>query len=167
MRKYNKHIVIVIYILLVGCASIKETYVDSKTFKIKTRINLHKKQDEKRRNLLEQCQTNWIYGNLPTQTDLKIIQYNKAFRFDLISRPAMLIGTTRENDTIRIISYNYKENLSKGDQIKVYPDTTLNLKDKWTLILIKRDLPVILSKQKSEDKYYCDVKKTYYAKIEK
>jgi hypothetical protein len=167
MRYLKILMIIGICHLLLGCASIKESYVDSKTFKIKTRLNFHKKQDEKRRDLLEKCKITWVYSNLNTQTELRIIQYRKAFRFDLVSQPAMIIGTTSINDTVRIFIYNYQENLSKGDQIKVYPDTTLNLKDNMTLLLIKRDLPVILSKKKSEDKYYCDIKKTYFGKIKK
>jgi len=165
--KYYFIIGIGIAYLLSGCASIKESYIDSKSFKIKTRINLHKKQDDKRRDILEQCKSSWVFNNLNTLLDLKIIQYRKAYRFDLISQPAMIIGCTNRNDTVRIFIYNYQENLSKGDQIKVYPDSTINLRDKISRFLITQDLPVILSKQKSEDRYYCDIKKTYFGKIRK
>lgn len=166
MRKIDKILIIGSLIIIAGCASITETYIDSNPYRIRKRINLHKKQDAKRLELITNCSKAWAFNYLDSIVDLTIIQYYPAYKFDLISKPALIIGL-RNQDTIRILSYDYFDKLDKNQKIKVDPDSTVDLRNSLSLTLVYKDLPLFLSKNKLEDRYFCDIKKTYFGRIKK
>jgi hypothetical protein len=166
MRRLVLIIKIFSFLFLTSCASITETSVDTKTFKIRKRINLHKQQDSKRLDLLNSCTRTWHFQQLDSSISIKIIQYHKTFRFDLTRKPALIIGIVNQ-DTIRVLINDLSKDFVNGQIIKIYPDSSIDINNNISMVLINRDLPVFLSDKKTEDRFFCDIKKTYFGKINK
>lgn len=151
--------ILVSLMLLVGCSSIKE----HNTYK-------RNKELEFRKSVISNCR-NWEYTNLTDTLQLRILQYIPGNRSGS-SRPSMIIGISKA-DTIRVLSDTIlKESLKRGDEIIIYP-----LKLNQTLTAnsqpdnpkctqeIPRYYPIILTKNKNEDIYYCKVKTTLWANV--
>lgn len=149
-------------IVTVSCASITETYIDHNPYKIRKRINPHKKQDAKRHEQIKNCAKTWTFYDLDSTIDLTVIQYHAAYRFSLNSQPTLLSGLTNQ-DTVRILCYNYFDKLVKEQKTKVIPDSTMNmnsinLQNLNLMGLVYQELPLFLSKNKNEDRYFRDIK---------
>ena len=166
MGKLEKILIIGLLIVIASCASVTETYIDHNPYRFRKRINLHKKQDAKRREMICNCSKNWTFNYLDSIIDVTVIQYYPAYRFDLVTRPALLIGS-HNKDTVRILCNDYYGKIIKNQSIKIYPDSTVNIKNWMSMALVYRDLPLYLSNNKIEDKYYCDIKKTCFGRIKK
>ena|SRR5947209_7892148 len=96
---------------------------------------------------------------------INVLAYLPAYHVDLTVRPAMIIGVTNQNDSIRVLQYGFEKDLKIGKFIQVKPDTSIDIKNTLTMALVQRDLPFVLSKDKAFDKYYCKVTKTYFGKV--
>lgn len=149
---------------MTSCTSFKEKYIETYAMSGKQKINFKKKSNSERLEFIDQCSKNWKYLVMTEPISLEIIQYTKAYNVDLFSYPAVLICRTNKNDTIRILSLNQKSDLKTNENITVVPDTSVGNQQ---MRLIIRDKPLFLAKNKKEDKYFCEVKKTYIATIKK
>ncbi len=154
----------IIILLLTSCTSFREKYVDTYAMSGQKRINFKKRTNSKRMKLIEQCAKNWKYLELTESISVEIIQYTKAYNVDLFWYPAVLICKTNEGDTVRVLIRNLKSELKAHENIVVVPDTAVNINDPLQIGLIVRDKPLFLAKNKNEDKYFCEVKRTYFAK---
>ena len=154
-------------ICCLSCSSFNDKYVEHYGMTGKKRINFHKQNDNKRRGLISECAKKWEYHTLKNEIQLKVLQYEKAYHFDMFSIPAILIGISESNDTLRILKLDYKEEIRKNQIITIVPDTSIDITNWQELTIAKRDVPVFLARDRKEDRYFCDVKETYFGNIMK
>jgi len=144
MKKLDKILIIGLLIVIASCASVTETYIDNNPYRIRKRINLHKKQDAKRLEMISNCSKKWTFDYLDSIIDVSVIQYYPSYRFDLVTSPALIIGL-HNKDTVRILCNDYYGKLNKNQYIKICPDSTVNIKNQMSMVLVYRDLPLYLS----------------------
>ena len=66
---------------------------------------------------------------------------------------------------MRLLGYNFKEQLKKNQIITVIPDTSIDVNNIYAILSYKRDVPIFISQNKKEDRYFCEINKTYFGKI--
>lgn len=125
----------------------------------------HNNFDNARYDTIRSCSQKWQFLSIDTTVSIKVLAYLPAFHVDLTLRPAMIVGVTTWNDTIRVLQYGFEKDLKIGKLIEVKPDTSIDINNSVTKALVQRDLPIILSKSKTFNRYYCDVTKTYFGKV--
>lgn len=158
---------VILCFCLLSCSSFKEKYVEHYGMMAKTRINFHKQNDTKRHKIISECTQKWQYDNLTNKIQLKVLQFKKSYRFDMSSIPALLIGISENNDTLRILKLDYTDEIKINQIVTILPDTSVDIKNWQELFIVKRNLPVFLAKDKKEDQYFCEVKATYFGDIVK
>ena len=159
-----KVFLIISILFFVSCVTVEQ----HNPYKLKRKLNLHQKKDKQRLETIDNCKNDWIYIALEDTLKIKVIQYLPAYQHSLNNLPAMIIGNYK-NDTIRILAFDHFDKLKKGQIISVFPDSVRNEKlkqnDNIEIGLLKRDTQTHLSKRKSEDSFYCEVKETLFGVI--
>jgi len=125
----------------------------------------HNNFDNNRYDTIRSCSQKWQFLSVDTTFSIKVLACLPAFHVDLTVRPAMIVGVTNQNDSIRVLQYGFEKDLKIGKFIQVKPDTSIDIKNTLTMALVQRDLPFVLSKDKTFDRYYCEVTKTYFGKV--
>ena len=105
-----------------------------------------------------ECQKKWIYKDLKTSKELKVLYFEKSMRHSISFYPNIIIGIDEKSDTIAVIDYTYPclYKIINNDTIKVLPNTWSDI-EKETITL-KGYIDV-------ERKILCSVKYVYYAEI--
>jgi hypothetical protein len=144
--------------LIFGCVktnTMGRAYGSKTKFEFKAKA----KKRQERYDYLTGCTRKWQLKVLSEEIDLQVITYTKAWRFDLMSYPAMLVGVTSQGDTLRVLQHRFVEEVNRGENVLVSPETNQALTDPLYLALI--NYPVTLANNKKEDYLYCQVKRTY------
>ncbi len=106
------------------------------------------------------CRDNWVYKDLESETQLKVLIFENQFRVCLSFYPSMVIGILNSGDTVAVLDKDFKGKINKNDKIKL-KSSTWDLNDKENI-----KAPFFITKKVKENDLFCIVKTVYYAQID-
>ena len=70
---------------------------------------------------MEACRARWVSLAQQGPDTLRVIYYQKAFRFDMVQYPPFVIGTTTAGDTIGFVDRILTDSAKVGDRVAIAP----------------------------------------------
>lgn len=132
---------LVIGVLLAGCAQARE------------------KRWNERSTRMEQCRDRWTHGLQTGTGELRVIYFQKAFRFDLAEFPTFVIGTDINGDTIGFVDRSWPDSAAIGDRVWTAPAL-------WTDQEMEEVRPAYqVFAKKDLNELYCAVRRLSYGRL--
>lgn len=115
---------------------------------------------EQELNMVNFCSDGWIYKELDSKIELKVLLFNKGATYDIYYSPNLIIGVTPDSNMVAIIDKEFDGVLKKDEIVSISPG---RWPEEHRIIR-----PIAFAYKKHEiNLLYCKVQTAYFGHINK